>query len=210
MTNPKPLLVLGGTGKQGKKLITTILASPSKDSVTILALTRNPESASAKALAAKSSTIKLIKGNLDDVPAVFQAALEATNGEKIWGVFCVLLPAQDKAKEDGEVKQGKDMIDGAVANDVQGMGFPELSFYNVDQSSSCATYLCSNGSIAWSVLSASVQACFANSFCLPHNVIADLQSQCSSILQSIDTARNPIPTQHLSLTSPANTTSNCT
>lgn len=126
MTTPKPLLVLGGTGKQGKKLITTILASSSKDSFTILALTRNPDSASAKALAARSSTIKLIKGNLDDVPSVFKAALEATNGEKIWGVFCVLLPAQDRSGQDGEVKQGKDMVDGAVANDVEGIRFPSL------------------------------------------------------------------------------------
>lgn len=121
MTSPKPLLVLGATGKQGKKLITTILASSSRDSFTILALTRNPESASAKSLAAKSSTIKLIKGDLDDVPAVFIAALEATDGEKIWGVFCVLIPAQNSATHDREVKQGKDMVDGAVANNVQGM-----------------------------------------------------------------------------------------
>jgi len=131
MTNPKPLLVLGATGKQGKKLITTILASPSKDSFTILALTRNPESASAKAGAARSPTIKLIKGNLDDVPAVFKAALEATDGEKIWGVFSVLQAVQDGATQEREVKQGKDMVDCAVANNVQGMYVPILVFHSL-------------------------------------------------------------------------------
>lgn len=120
MTTPKPLLVLGATGKQGKKLITTLLASPSKESFTILALTRNPDSASAKALAAKSSNIKLVKGDLDDVPAVFKAALDSTNGEKIWGVFSVLQAVQDGATQVREVKQGKDMVDEAIANDVQG------------------------------------------------------------------------------------------
>ena len=89
MSTAKPLLVLGATGKQGKKLIDTLLASPSKNSFTILALTRNPDSSSAKALAAKSPTIKLVKGNLDDVPSVFKAALEATNGSPIWGVYSV-------------------------------------------------------------------------------------------------------------------------
>ncbi len=131
MTNPKPLLVLGATGKQGKKLITTILASPSKDSFTILALTRKPESASAKAVAARSPTIKLIKGNLDDVPAVFKAALEATDGEKIWGVFSVLQAVQDGATQEREVKQGKDMVDCAVANNVQGMHVPILVFHSL-------------------------------------------------------------------------------
>jgi len=119
MSLPKPLLVLGATGKQGKKLVDTLLASSSKESFTILALTRNPDSPSAKALAAKSDTIKLVKGNLDDVPAVFKAALETTNGSPIWGVFSVQQAVQDGATQERETKQGKDMVDGAIANNVK-------------------------------------------------------------------------------------------
>ncbi|KAL2044180.1 hypothetical protein N7G274_002885 [Stereocaulon virgatum] len=119
MATPEPLLVLGATGRQGKKLVDTIITSDSKASFTLLALTRNPESPSAKALAAKSSTIKLVKGNLDDVPACFKAALEATNGIPIWGVFSIQQALQDGATQEREMKQGKDMIDGAISNGVK-------------------------------------------------------------------------------------------
>ncbi len=119
MATPKPVLVLGATGKQGKKVVDTLLASESKDAFTILALTRNPESTSAKALAAKSPTIKLVKGNLDDVPSIFDAALEATDNTPIWGVFSVQQAVTDGATQDRETKQGKDMIDAAVAHDVK-------------------------------------------------------------------------------------------
>ena len=119
MSSPKVLLILGATGKQGKKLVDTLLASPSKKDFTLLALTRNPDSPSAKALAANSDTIKLIKGNLDDVPAVFKAALEASNGSPIWGVYSVQQAVQDGATQERETKQGKDMVDGAIANNVQ-------------------------------------------------------------------------------------------
>ena len=119
MSSPKPILVLGATGKQGRKVIETILASDSKGDFTILALTRNPDSASAKALAAKSTIIKLVKGNLDDAPDVFRAALEASGGAPIWGVFCVLQAVQDGATQESETKQGKAMVDQAVAHNVK-------------------------------------------------------------------------------------------
>lgn len=119
MTSPKPVLVLGATGKQGKGVVNALLASKARDAFTILALTRSPESASAKALAAKSPTIKLIKGNVDDVPSVFKAALEATNNRPIWGVFSMQQAVQDGATQEGETRQGKDMIDGALAHDVK-------------------------------------------------------------------------------------------
>ncbi|KAL9134374.1 MAG: hypothetical protein Q9175_004442 [Cornicularia normoerica] len=119
MSSPKPILVLGATGKQGKKVIETILASNSKADFTILALTRNPDSASAKALAAKSTIIKLVKGNLDDTPNVFKAALEASDRVPIWGVFSVQQAVQDGATQEGETKQGKAVVDQAVAHNVK-------------------------------------------------------------------------------------------
>lgn len=119
MNSPKPILVLGATGKQGKKVVETILASDSKANFTILALTRNPDSASAQALAAKSTIIKLVKGNLDDTPAVFKAAVEAAGGAPIWGVFSVQQAVQDGATQERETKQGQAMVDQAIAHDVK-------------------------------------------------------------------------------------------
>ena len=119
MSSPKPILVLGATGKQGRKVVDTILASDSKADFTILALTRNPDSASAKALAAKSTIIKLVKGNLDDTPNVFKAALEASAGAPIWGVFSVQQAVQDGATQEKETRQGKGMVDQAVAHNVK-------------------------------------------------------------------------------------------
>lgn len=119
MSSPKPILVLGATGKQGKKVIDTILASNSKANFIILALTRNPDSASAKALAAKSTIIKLVKGNLDDTPAVFKAALEASAGAPLWGVFSVQQAVLDGATQERETKQGKDVVDQAIAHKVK-------------------------------------------------------------------------------------------
>lgn len=119
MSSPKSILVLGATGKQGKKVIQTILASDFKANFTILALTRNPDSASAKALAAKSTTIKLVKGNLDDTPNVFKAALEASGAAPIWGVFSVQQAVQDGATQESETKQGKAVVDQAIAHNVK-------------------------------------------------------------------------------------------
>ena len=119
MAVSKPILVLGATGRQGKGVVNAILASESKDDYTILALTRNPDSPSAKSLAAKSSTMKLIKGNMDDVPSIFQAALEATANAPIWGVFSVQQAIQEGATQSRETKQGKDVVDGAIANNVK-------------------------------------------------------------------------------------------
>lgn len=119
MSSPKPILVIGATGKQGRKVIETILASDSKASFTILALTRNPDSASAKALAAKSTLIRLVKGNLDDTPAVFRAALEASAGAPIWGVFSVQQAVQDGATQERETKQGQAVVDQAIAHNIK-------------------------------------------------------------------------------------------
>ena len=119
MSSPKPILVLGATGKQGRKVVDTIVASDSKADFTILALTRNPDSASAKALASKSTIIKLVKGNLDDTPSVFKAALEASAGAPIWGVFSVQQAVQDGATQETETRQGKDMVDQAIAHNVK-------------------------------------------------------------------------------------------
>ena len=140
MSSPKSLLVLGATGKQGRKVIETILASDSKADFTILALTRNPNSASAKALAAKSTMIKLVKGNLDDTPAAFSAALEASGDAPIWGVFSVQQAVQDGATQESETRQGKAVVDQAIAHNVKVFVYASVE-RGGDKSESNPTYV---------------------------------------------------------------------
>ncbi|KAL8727238.1 MAG: hypothetical protein Q9181_005785 [Wetmoreana brouardii] len=115
----KFILVTGATGKQGKAVINTLLSSPQAKDFTILALTRNDTSASAKALADKSASIRLVQGNLDDCHAVFASALKATNGAPIWGVYSVQQAVQDGATQEREEKQGKALIDLAIDHGVK-------------------------------------------------------------------------------------------
>ncbi len=82
----RAILVTGATGKQGGALIKTLLAN--KAGFPILAVTRDPNSPSAQRLAAKSSSITLVKGDLNDTETLFKAAEEASTNP-IWGVFSV-------------------------------------------------------------------------------------------------------------------------
>lgn len=114
----RSLLITGATGKQGGAVVNALLERP--DEFTILAVTRDPNSASAKRLAAKSPTIKLVKGDLNDVPSLFEAAKAASPTGKIWGVFSVQ-GMEMKVKHDAgdlasapEVKQGVGLIDEAL------------------------------------------------------------------------------------------------
>lgn len=81
----KVILVTGATGKQGGAAIKAILSSPNASDFTLLAVTRNTESASAKSLVSKG--VKLVQGDLNDVPALFESAKEIA--QPIWGVFSV-------------------------------------------------------------------------------------------------------------------------
>jgi uncharacterized protein YbjT (DUF2867 family) len=82
----RAILVTGATGKQGGALIKALLAS--KAGFPILAVTRDSASPSAQRLAAKSSSITLVQGDLNDTEAIFNAAEQATS-HPIWGVFSV-------------------------------------------------------------------------------------------------------------------------
>ncbi|KAL8952926.1 MAG: hypothetical protein Q9222_001185 [Ikaeria aurantiellina] len=115
----KNILVTGSTGKQGRALISTILSSPQSSDFTIYALTRNPSSPSALFLADLSSSIRLLAGNLDDVPAIFSSLLTATSGASIWGVSSVQQATMDGATPEREETQGKALIDHALEHNVQ-------------------------------------------------------------------------------------------
>ncbi|BEI85395.1 hypothetical protein CcaverHIS002_0507960 [Cutaneotrichosporon cavernicola] len=110
----RPVLVTGASGKQGGAVVQALLDQP--DDIVILAVTRNPDSASAQKLAAHG--VKLVKGDLDNVPAIFEAAKAISPTGKIWGVFSVqatsLTTDAVNIESNAEVKQGIALIDQAV------------------------------------------------------------------------------------------------
>lgn len=114
----KALLITGATGKQGGAVVDAILAHASSSDFTILAVTRDTNSGSAQKLLSKSEKIKLVKGNLDDVPALFRAAEAAASGKSIWGVYSVQISMGKGVTMESEVKQGNDMIDESVKQGV--------------------------------------------------------------------------------------------
>lgn len=111
----KSILVTGATGKQGGSVIDALLNDdPTSTKYTILAFTRNPNSSSSKRLAGRSNNIKLVQGNLDDVPALFESAKQANDDQPIWAVFSVQVSLGPGVTVEGEVAQGTALIDGAI------------------------------------------------------------------------------------------------
>ena len=110
----KTLLITGATGKQGGAVVNALIASASTPPLTILALTRNPESAAAKTLVAKSPTVKLITGDLDHPAAIFSSA-----GTSIWGVFSVQIFRPGHAGAQREERQSRALVDAALDNGVR-------------------------------------------------------------------------------------------
>lgn len=86
----RAILLTGATGKQGGATIDALLDAGALDHYELLAVTRNPESKSAKELEARG--VKVIKGDLNNIPAIFTSAKAALGGgddAKVWGVFSV-------------------------------------------------------------------------------------------------------------------------
>lgn len=114
----KGLLITGATGKQGGATIDALVTSSTSSSeYTILAVTRNADSASAKSLASKSDNIKIVQGDLNDVPRLFSAA-KAVH-PNIWGVFSVQVPMGNGQTVATEEAQGKSLVDEALKNGVK-------------------------------------------------------------------------------------------
>jgi uncharacterized protein YbjT (DUF2867 family) len=112
----KTVLITGATGKQGGAVIDVLLQSSQAKDFTILAVTRNPEGGAAQKL--KSKGVKIVKGDLNDVPALFKEAKQTVTGP-IWGVFSVQVPMGKGASVETEEAQGKALVDGALANNVK-------------------------------------------------------------------------------------------
>jgi uncharacterized protein YbjT (DUF2867 family) len=116
---PKAILVIGGTGKQGGSVLRALVAHPafSSSEYTIYVVTRNPESTSARDLAAKSSAIKLVRGDLSNARAIFRALPSAPRA-----VYAVTVVGKN------EVAEGNALVDEAIK-----AGVSHLVFSSVDR-----------------------------------------------------------------------------
>ncbi|XXH04337.1 hypothetical protein Hte_010751 [Hypoxylon texense] len=115
---PKVILVTGATGKQGSAVISALL-NQDASKFTILAVTRDASSASATRLAQKSPSIKLVQGNLDDVPTLFREARRVHPQQSIWGVYSVQISVGKGVTLESEVAQGKALIDESIKASVK-------------------------------------------------------------------------------------------
>lgn len=81
---------------------------------TILAVTRDVSSPTATRLAQKSPSIRLVQGNLDDVPSLFREARKVCPQQPIWGVYSVQISVGKGVTLESEVAQGKALVDESV------------------------------------------------------------------------------------------------
>ena len=110
---PKLILVTGATGTQGGAVSRELLARGYQ----VRALTRNPDSSRARALADLGA--QLVKGDFSDAQSI-AAAMDG-----VYGVFAVTLFWLDGY--DGEVNQGKRLIDEAIKADVEHFVFTSVA-----------------------------------------------------------------------------------
>jgi uncharacterized protein YbjT (DUF2867 family) len=109
----RKILVTGATGKQGGAVIRALEASG--NAFHVVALTRNANSASAKALAAKPN-VTVVTGELSKPKAIFEA------NKPIYGVFSVTIPRGKVSEED----QAIPLIDAAIENGVEHFVFTSV------------------------------------------------------------------------------------
>ncbi|KAJ5634665.1 hypothetical protein N7528_002507 [Penicillium herquei] len=106
------VLITGATGKQGGSLIRSLVSRNAP--FEILAVTRNPTSASALKLKSLSSKIKLVEGDLDNPAAIFQKAQSLTS-TAVWGVYSVQAAIGNSSEE----AQGKALVTEAIKQNVK-------------------------------------------------------------------------------------------
>ncbi|THH29414.1 hypothetical protein EUX98_g4787 [Antrodiella citrinella] len=111
------ILVVGATGKQGHAVIRALTrgrGEPPAFPVHVLALTRNPSSPKALALAKDRPWLELVKGNLDSRDSMRQVFIHAGGRGAVWGVFMVLPYAGLGESTEGEAVQGITLADLAM------------------------------------------------------------------------------------------------
>ncbi|KAJ5688954.1 hypothetical protein N7462_003346 [Penicillium macrosclerotiorum] len=110
------ILITGATGKQGGSVVDALLKAGAD--VEILAVTRDRSSKGAQKLQAKSPTIHLVEGDLDDPETIFANAHKVSS-RPIWGVFSVQAPVPGGSHQDAEEKQGKGLVDAALKHNIK-------------------------------------------------------------------------------------------
>ena len=132
-----PSYVAGATGNQGGAVIKALLANPPPFAYEILAVTRQTNSSSARALASNPK-VTLVQGDLNDCNGILH---EAGGIDAVWGVFCVTIPSLKSKVEGLETKQGNDMVDAAILNKVKHFVYTSVDRGGVDKSEVDATYV---------------------------------------------------------------------
>ncbi|TKX24402.1 hypothetical protein C1H76_3349 [Elsinoe australis] len=115
----KAILVTGATGKQGGSVIDSLISCEHAADFLILAVTRDANSASAQKLIKKAKNIRIVAGNLDNVPQLFDEASKIVDGGEIWGVYSVQVSMGKGVTLESEVAQGTNLIDESVRRGVK-------------------------------------------------------------------------------------------
>ena len=114
----RAVLITGATGNQGGAVVDALLKRQPTD-LLLLAVTRNAQSASAKRLAAKSPSIRLVEGDLNSTSTLFESAKRVAGTVPLWGAYSVQVSMGKGVTLEGEIKQGKAMIDESIKAGVQ-------------------------------------------------------------------------------------------
>lgn len=114
----RALIITGATGHQGGAVVDALLERYPSEFL-ILAVTRNKDSPSARRLAAKSSSIKLVQGDMENTASLFAASKSASGAIPLWGVYSVQVFFAKGASLESEVRQGKAMVDEAIRYNIR-------------------------------------------------------------------------------------------
>jgi uncharacterized protein YbjT (DUF2867 family) len=122
MSSTKAILLTGATGKQGGSVLKQLATHATKAEFTLLAVTRNTTSASAQKITERYPDVLLVQGDLNDAPALFESAKQtlkaAGKPEQIWGVYSVQVSLGPGVTFEGEIQQGKALIDESLKHGV--------------------------------------------------------------------------------------------
>ncbi|KAJ6584327.1 hypothetical protein B0H19DRAFT_1216678 [Mycena capillaripes] len=105
MSSPRIITVFGATGLQGTSIVDAVLAD---GTFTPRAITRNPTSEAAQALAARGAQVA--KADLMDKASMVEAMRES---EAVFGLTNYFEPTIFPGNPTGEIEQGKNLVDAA-------------------------------------------------------------------------------------------------
>ena len=114
----RAILITGATGQQGGTVLRALVARQPSDFL-LLAVTRNTQSPSARRLASKYPSVKLVEGDLNNVPSLFKSARKVAGLVPLWGVYSVQVSMGSGVTLEGEVQQGKAIIDESIKTGVR-------------------------------------------------------------------------------------------